>query len=105
MEIILISVIIILIALSIFLYKALIKALNGIDVLENVQYDYNVFLEKLDDQLKLTINEMREIDINGAFESDDEVGSVFEQLKAMVEMLEVFRTEERHADENEDVID
>jgi hypothetical protein len=28
---------------------------------------------------------MREIDLNGSFESDDEVGSVFTQLKDIVE--------------------
>ena len=31
------------------------------------------------------LNEMREIDIKGSFESDDEVGSVFSQLKETIE--------------------
>jgi hypothetical protein len=31
------------------------------------------------------LERMREIDLNGSFESDDEVGSVFTQLKDIVE--------------------
>ena len=37
-----------------------------------------VFLEKM-------LKEMRELDIKGSFESDDEVGVVFKELKDIIE--------------------
>lgn len=36
-------------------------------------------------QLDSMLQQMREIDIRGSFESDDEVGSVFKQLKTIIE--------------------
>jgi hypothetical protein len=59
--------------------------------------NYNLFrkLEVLEDEIEnnLTIfkgiyTTMKEIDSTGAFESDDEVGSVFTDLKEMVEKNE-----------------
>jgi len=35
---------------------------------------------------------MRQIDANGAFESDDEVGQIFRMLKSQVLVLEQFST-------------
>lgn len=35
--------------------------------------------------LNLMLNQMRDIDIRGSFESDDEVGGVFNQLKDLIE--------------------
>jgi hypothetical protein len=32
------------------------------------------------------LEQMREIDLKGSFESDDEVGSVFTQLKTIIEI-------------------
>ena len=42
---------------------------------------------QIDTQIKVEsmLERMREIDLNGSFESDDEVGSVFTQLKDIVE--------------------
>jgi hypothetical protein len=42
---------------------------------------------QIDTQIKVEsmLERMREIDLNGSFESDDEVGSVFKQLKDIVE--------------------
>jgi hypothetical protein len=34
-----------------------------------------------------TLEEMKRIDLRGSFESDDEVGSVFQQLKSIIEKL------------------
>lgn len=55
--------------------------------------------EKLDDmvlsnkleilaKIKETNKKMKEIDIRGSFESDDEVGSVFKDIKQLIENLE-----------------
>jgi menaquinone-dependent protoporphyrinogen IX oxidase len=35
--------------------------------------------------LEMMLKQMREIDIRGSFESDDEVGSVFTELKNLIE--------------------
>jgi hypothetical protein len=51
---------------------------------------YDEFLEAMQNRLKTTIQTMRSIDIRGSFESDDEVGGVFQQMKAMIEALDVF---------------
>ena len=42
---------------------------------------------QIDTQIKVEsmLERMKEIDLNGSFESDDEVGSVFTQLKEIVE--------------------
>ena len=42
---------------------------------------------QIDTQIKVEsmLEKMKEIDLNGSFESDDEVGSVFTQLKDIVE--------------------
>jgi len=36
-------------------------------------------------KLELMLNDMREIDLGGSFEADDEVGSVFAELKNTIE--------------------
>ena len=39
-------------------------------------------------------NDLNEIDSSGAFESDDEVGTIFEQIKETVKQLENLKGEE-----------
>ena len=52
-----------------------------VDVINN--YDER----QLDTQIKLEsmLTKMRELDLNGSFESDDEVGAVFTELKDTIE--------------------
>lgn len=42
---------------------------------------------RLENNINETIETMREIDIRGSFEADDEVGDVFNQMKQLVEYL------------------
>jgi hypothetical protein len=72
--------------------------------------NYNLFrkLEVLEDEIEnnLTIfkgiyTTMKEIDSTGAFESDDEVGSVFADLKEMVEKNEQLLNSEFGKNEEE----
>jgi hypothetical protein len=65
--------------------------------ISSLYVNYNLFrkLEVLEDEIEnnLTIfkgiyNTMKEIDSTGAFQSDDEVGSVFADLKEIVEKNE-----------------
>ena len=48
------------------------------------------FFDAMQQRLMGTIELMRQIDIRGSFESDDEVGGVFQQMKAMIEALDVY---------------
>lgn len=71
---------------SIFLNIILIyRGQNLIKEMENVQ----VFTEEQNQEYRTTLDtmleRMREIDIRGSFESDDEVGVVFNELKGLIE--------------------
>ncbi len=80
-----------------------IEILLGISVISNLVLLYGVRNllkqnEQLEDTLSEvvlnttqtltdTLEEMKRIDLRGSFESDDEVGSVFQQLKSIIEKL------------------
>ena len=80
---------IILLPASIILNVLLI--IRGINFVKQNEQLIDVIIEydgrQIDTQIKLKsmLERMREIDLNGSFESDDEVGSVFTQLKDIVE--------------------
>ena len=72
--------------------------------------NYNLFrkLEVLEDEVESNLNifkgiytTMKEIDSTGAFESDDEVGSVFAELKRVVERNEQLLNAECGKEEEE----
>lgn len=72
--------------------------------------NYNLFrkLEVLEDEIESNLNifrgiykTMKEIDSTGAFESDDEVGSVFTDLKNIVERNEQLLNSEFGKEEEE----
>ncbi len=48
---------------------------------------YNTMVELYDD-LQKTFSEMKRIDHKGGFEADDEIGSIFKDLKEVVNKLE-----------------
>ena len=81
----LITIIIILIVLSIFLFIRGISLVRRIESFEDVFIKYNIKEVETERVLELMLKQMREIDIRGSFESDDEVGSVFTQLKQLIE--------------------
>ena len=55
---------------------------------------YDDFFGEMQKALSHTIDAMTKIDIRGSFQSDDEVGDTFKQLKGMVDALDVFLTEQ-----------
>ncbi len=70
-----------------FIYKA--YTLAGIladqeDYIQELE-DYSQYMYN---QIKNSFNEMKKIDSRGSFKSDDEAGTVFEQLKQVVTNLE-----------------
>jgi hypothetical protein len=68
----------------------LIRAVNVHTAYETTFEEYDGFYQELQSRLVKTISTMKEIDIRGSFESDDEVGSVFQQIQAMIGALDVF---------------
>jgi hypothetical protein len=52
------------------------------------------WVEDFTQRIQIVQNDLKEIDDKGAFESDDEVGSIFEQIKNIVNQLESLKGEE-----------
>ena len=52
------------------------------------------WVEDFTQRIQTVQNNLNEIDSSGAFESDDEVGTIFEQIKETVKQLETFKGEE-----------
>ncbi len=80
--------IILLPASIIFNVLLLIRGINFVKRNEQLLDVINEYdSRQIDTQIKVEsmLEKMREIDLNGSFESDDEVGSVFTQLKDIVE--------------------
>ena len=82
METILYMVVVLLIASNIFF---VIKGTQLVKQIEEIQTSYSDFSEDTISALETMLEEMRQIDIRGSFESDDEVGVVFNELKDVIE--------------------
>lgn len=76
---ILITVIVLLISISIFFIRNLLR--------QNKELESMIINERnyIHDRLTSTLTRLREIDSIGAFESDDEVGSIFTDIKQLIE--------------------
>lgn len=85
MTYILISIISILLIVSIILFFRGIALVKRNEVLEDVVIQYDLREEETKRVLELMLQQMKEIDIRGSFEADDEVGSVFSELKSLIE--------------------
>ena len=84
--IILITVCVSLLIISIILTVRGFSLLTKIEELEDVITEYELRDELTKEGLESMLAQMREIDLKGSFESDDEVGSVFNQLKKIIEV-------------------
>lgn len=85
MTYILISIISLLLIVSIILFFRGIALVKRNEVLEDVVIQYDLREEETKKVLELMLQQMKEIDIRGSFEADDEVGSVFTELKNLIE--------------------
>jgi len=68
--------------LNIILINRGMKLVRIIESLQDRSYNERIAVQS---SLNTMLDEMREIDIRGSFESDDEVGAVFTELKQLVE--------------------
>jgi hypothetical protein len=58
---------------------------------EDIIFQYNEYLIEFNKQIKFTSERLKKIDARGTFESDDEVGWFFKQIKNLQEGIEKFR--------------
>jgi len=52
------------------------------------------WVEEFTQRIQIVQNDLKEIDSKGAFESDDETGTIFEQIKETVNQLDKLKGEE-----------
>jgi len=58
---------------------------------EDIVTQYNEYLTEFNKQIKFTSERLKEIDAKGTFESDDEIGWFFTQIKNLQEGIERFQ--------------
>jgi len=84
--IILITISVTLLIISTILFFRGFNLIERIEELEDAVSLYELRNEETKEALESMLEQMREIDLKGSFESDDEVGSVFTQLKTIIEV-------------------
>jgi hypothetical protein len=84
--IILITISVILLIISTILFFRGFNLIERVEELEDLINVYELRDEETKEALNSMLEQMREIDLKGSFESDDEVGSVFTQLKTIIEV-------------------
>ena len=82
MEIIIYIIIGILTLTTIFLIR---RGIQLVKQIENIQNELDESNYSVYNSLETMLEEMRQIDIRGSFESDDEVGVVFKELKDIIQ--------------------
>jgi uncharacterized membrane protein YgaE (UPF0421/DUF939 family) len=63
----------------------ILRGISLVSQLEQAQTDYYELNGDTLDTLETMLEDMRAIDLRGSFESDDEVGTVFTELKDIIE--------------------
>tara|TARA_R110000764_G_scaffold239534_1_gene339171 strand:- start:958 stop:1233 length:276 start_codon:yes stop_codon:yes gene_type:complete len=58
---------------------------------EDIIVQYNEYLTEFNKQIKFTGERLKKIDNKGTFESDDEIGWFFKQIKNLQEGIEKFQ--------------
>jgi ABC-type multidrug transport system fused ATPase/permease subunit len=76
---------------TLFFVLSIVLLIRGIslvrqnETLQDIVVENQEEREQTQEVLENMLKQMREIDLRGSFESDDEVGSVFTQLKDLIE--------------------
>lgn len=82
MEILLYIILTISIILNIILFY---RGFRLVRIVEELQNEYESLSDDTIEYLEGMLEEMRQIDLRGSFEADDEVGFVFTQLKDIIQ--------------------
>jgi DNA gyrase/topoisomerase IV subunit A len=84
-NIIIITTIALLVLISLILFIRGYSLVKRMETLEDMIIQYDEREGQTAAILEMMLKQMREVDIRGSFESDDEVGSVFTELKNLIE--------------------
>jgi len=71
--------------LNIILFIRGFTLVKQIEQLSDIVNEYDVIKDNTQQTLEAMLEEMKAIDLKGSFESDDEVGVVFGELKTLIE--------------------
>ena len=85
------AIIIILSLLVVILGYTTFNLLRKNERAEDIVTQYNEYLTEFNKQIKFTGDRLKEIDAKGTFESDDEIGWFFTQIKNLQEGIERFQ--------------
>ena len=86
-----VTIIIILSIIVVVLGFATYNLLKKYEKCEDLIKSYESYMLNLSDSIKFADNKIKEIDTKGSFESDDEVGFFFKEIKALQEILNDFK--------------
>ena len=89
-----ILIIIILILLILVLIFTNYNLLKKNEKCEDIIKSYEEYMINLSTTLNFSDKKIKEIDVNGTFESDDEIGFFFKQIKFLQEQLNNFKIKE-----------
>mgnify|MGYP003126822443 FL=1 len=82
--------------LAIFLITSLYvnwNLLRKIETIEEANEEYSEWILQLDSRLKDILSTIKTIDSKNLFESDDEVGSVYDKISETIKKLKEFSNE------------
>ncbi len=100
MEIILIVFFVILFIANIFVIRNLLKKVEFYEdmsvELTAVNKQYELWFKDFSEKIKEANKKIKEIDVKGSFESDDEVGFFFAELKLLSNDLEIIVSESKN---------
>ena len=85
------TIIIVLSLLVVILGYTTFNLLRKNEKAEDIVIQYNEYLTEFNKQIKFTGERLKEIDAKGTFESDDEIGWFFNQIKNLQEGIERFQ--------------
>jgi hypothetical protein len=84
------------ITLNLILGFGIINTLRKLEKFEDANENLLYFFDRLQTGLINVLDQIKTVDLRGAFEADDEVGIVFKGIKGMVESLKVFTQQEQN---------
>ena len=90
-----ITAIIILSVIVIALGYTTYNLLRKFEKQEDILAGYLDYLDKLSRVIEVSDEKLKEIDSRGTFESDDEVGFFFQQIKGLQDILNEFKLEKK----------
>jgi hypothetical protein len=86
-----ISIVIILVLLVVVLGYTTFNLLKKNEKQEDILASYLTYLNKISDIIDMSDKKIHEIDVKGSFESDDEIGFFFTNIKMIQDVLNQFR--------------